>query len=291
MGNTEKIWKKNCPQCGGEQVYSCKYTLQEAILHNKRCNKCRWDKERIIIPTEGWVKICPKCKQKQTYSCKSILTLSIKRNRLCNKCNQTTRKINAPIDGYKRICPTCKSEIKYDTRKGYLLGNRINSDCIKCATNKSAKLKDISWMRSDNYRLKMSESIKKARKTDSYGEEFKQKCRLNKAKYVQMGVGSKPNYNKVACKFIDNINNKFGWELQHAENGGEKMISGFFVDGYDKNRNIVFEYDEPKHFTLSHEKRDRIKEKVIIKSIHPLRFIRYNERNSKMCDIITGKEI
>lgn len=238
----------------------------------------------------NFTKRCPQCGREQVYSCKSVWILSIKKNTWCNKCRASRIKIFPENGIWKRICK-CGKEMIYSCRRSYNTGKRTNSICGKCATKESAKLKDISWMRSDSYRLKMSESIKKARKTDSYGEEFKQKCRLNKAKCVQMGVGSKPNYNKVACRFIDDINNKFGWELQHAENGGEKMINGFFVDGYDKNRNIVFEYDEPKHFTLSHEKRDRIKEKVIIKSIHPLRFIRYDERNSKMCDIITGKEI
>ena len=36
--------------------------------------------------------------------------------------------------------------------------------------------------------------------------------------------------------------------MQHAENGGEITCGGYFLDGYDSKRNIVFEYDEPKHY-------------------------------------------
>ena len=35
---------------------------------------------------------------------------------------------------------------------------------------------------------------------------------------------------------------------QHAENDGEVLCLGYWLDGYDKNLNIVFEYDEPKHY-------------------------------------------
>jgi hypothetical protein len=31
-------------------------------------------------------------------------------------------------------------------------------------------------------------------------------------------------------------------------NGGEKFVAGYFLDGYDENLNIAFEYDEPKHY-------------------------------------------
>jgi len=36
--------------------------------------------------------------------------------------------------------------------------------------------------------------------------------------------------------------------LQHAENGGEFEVAGYYLDGYDKNLNIAFEYDEPGHY-------------------------------------------
>ena len=55
-------------------------------------------------------------------------------------------------------------------------------------------------------------------------------------------------YSKKGCKLMDELNEKNSWHLQHAENGGEFFVDGYWVDGYDEQNNIVFEYDEPKHY-------------------------------------------
>ena len=60
--------------------------------------------------------------------------------------------------------------------------------------------------------------------------------------------GFRARYNKNACKFIDNLNITNHWNLQHAENGGELEVCGYYLDGYDKINKIIFEYDERKHY-------------------------------------------
>ena len=61
-----------------------------------------------------------------------------------------------------------------------------------------------------------------------------------------------PNYNIEACKIIEEYGKENGYNLQHAENGGEYYIKelGYFLDGYDKNKNVVIEYYERHHYTL-----------------------------------------
>ncbi|MCK9445444.1 hypothetical protein M0Q50_00955 [bacterium] len=58
-----------------------------------------------------------------------------------------------------------------------------------------------------------------------------------------------PNFNKDACKLFDEISLKEGIHIQHAMNGGEFYIKelGYWVDGYDKENNIVYEFDEKHH--------------------------------------------
>ena len=63
---------------------------------------------------------------------------------------------------------------------------------------------------------------------------------------------------KYACKFWssweDNEPVKKNEDGQYEFNGGEIVVSGYSLDGYDKEKNIVFEYDEPKHNILSIKK-------------------------------------
>jgi len=230
-----------------------------------------------------FIKKCPKCNGIQEYSSYDSLRIAKRRNTFCNPCRAAVKKIIPENGVWKRRC-NCGNEMIYSCRRSYNTGRRTNSICRECAVKLSHKSDPREFFNTYDYRKKMSNALKKVRCTASYGEEFKKKCRLNKARWIKLNVG--PKYNKKACQFIDELNNKMNWNLRHAENGGEKEIEGFFVDGYDDVRNIIFEYDEPKHHTLSQEKKDRIKEKVIIEKIHPSKFIRYSERYKTIYDVV-----
>ena len=82
-------------------------------------------------------------------------------------------------------------------------------------------------------------------------KETKRKQRLAAIKRIEKNSGQvSPNYNSEACKLIKEYGIKNGYDFQHAENGGEFYIKdlGYWVDGYDKNKNIVIEIDESHHF-------------------------------------------
>lgn len=69
--------------------------------------------------------------------------------------------------------------------------------------------------------------------------------------------------------------------FQHAENGGEYHIKklGYWVDGYDKEKNIVIEIDEKHHFNSdgTYKKRDIVRQKEI-KDFLNCKFIRIKFR-------------
>lgn len=89
-----------------------------------------------------------------------------------------------------------------------------------------------------------------------------------------------PRYSKKSIEYIQNLNEVNNWNLQHAENGGEYEVDGYFLDGYDKELNIAFEYDEKRHYSdpvnniLS--ERDIERQEFIIKKLG-CKFYRYNE--------------
>lgn len=93
-------------------------------------------------------------------------------------------------------------------------------------------------------------------------------------------------YNKIACEFMDEWGTKNGYNFEHAVNGKELKVAAYWVDGYDKEKNAVFEYDEPHHYFkrkgLRLKNRDLIRMKRIQEELK-CDFIRYNELTKTIC--------
>jgi len=82
-------------------------------------------------------------------------------------------------------------------------------------------------------------------------DETRRKIRLGNIRDLQNKHGQIfPNYNKKACEMIEKFGKENGYNFIHAENGGEFHIKelGYWVDGYDKDKNVVIEVDEEFHF-------------------------------------------
>lgn len=179
-----------------------------------------------------------------------------------------------PKSEWKRICPTCGKELSYKVYSSYLESKEYNRSCIECA-NKARRGKP-SWNAN-----KFSGTYKKCQicEAEFYDEpnrtrkycsnkcaaisrtglnnsskrpEVRHKLRLVKLQKVEEAIGSggqvTPFYNKKACLLFEKLMRENGTFIQHAENGGEFKVIGYFVDGYDKENNIVYEYDEDHHF-------------------------------------------
>jgi len=84
-----------------------------------------------------------------------------------------------------------------------------------------------------------------------------------------------PNYNQKACEIFDKMMKNENVYIQHAQNHGEYYIKelGYWVDGYDKENNIVYEFDEKYH--EYQKEKDLIREQEIINLLE-CKFIRIN---------------
>lgn len=71
-----------------------------------------------------------------------------------------------------------------------------------------------------------------------------------------------PNYNVNAIQIIEEYGNKHGYNFQHAENGGEYFVEGlgYYLDGYDIEKNIAIEIDESHHF----DKNGNLNKKILL---------------------------
>lgn len=254
--------------------------------------------------TKKWERKCPKCNEIVYHTSKRNRNVAVKKNQMCGNCQRQSLK----KENKSRICPICKDLVFY--KYAYMARYASRKPCKKC----SYKIKDYKI--SDETREKISKSVKcvmknfpieklkeMERKRLEYfskpetlekmriastgrvvDEETRKKHRISIINHLINKNGKIcPGYNKQACEFIDKYAKQNGYNFQHALNGGEYYIKelGYFVDGYDKEKNVVFEYDEPHHIYVSSGKlkeRDIIRMNLIKKHLNNCKFIRYNER-------------
>ena len=150
--------------------------------------------------------------------------------------------------------------------------------------NKGLKYKDHPSLRKarntlvDGYK---SGRLCASNKGKKHTKEEIQKIRIGTFAYFQKINGiSQPRYNINSISFFDKLSKEKGWNLQHAKNGGEITVLGYWLDAYDKQRNIVVEYDERFHYidienNVLREK-DIERQNEIIEYLH-CEFWRYNE--------------
>ena len=97
-------------------------------------------------------------------------------------------------------------------------------------------------------RKRMSQSRKRyfENMTDAEYENYCNKMRICHTNKLNVF----PAYNKNSILMIEDYGKKNGYNFQHAENGGEYFIKelGYWVDAYDKEKNVVLEIDEQHHF-------------------------------------------
>jgi hypothetical protein len=96
---------------------------------------------------------------------------------------------------------------------------------------------------------------------------------------LENGYQITPGFNKKACELFDKISKEKNIHIQHAMNGGEYYIKelGYWLDGYDIENNIAYEYDEKAHFIKGQLKDKDINRQKEIKKLLKCKFIRIKD--------------
>ena len=274
IGNKKK-WKRLCPKCGRIVFHKDRYYLERAIEKKIKCRSCdnreRADKKgRIDRSNEICSKKCPFCGKDVLYKGKKSkynLIRSITNNYECRSCSLRHRNISEE-----------KSKERSEKLKKANFGKHLSEETKKKIREKR-KLQVIT------------EETRKKLRGRILTENHKLKLRIAaiedlKKKGVLLGCKGARNYNLKACEYFDKLNDENKWNLQHALNGGEIELYGYFVDGYDKENNIVVEYDEKFHYDFcgNLKPRDVIRMKYI-KNKLCCRFFRYNESTRELKEI------
>lgn len=188
---------------------------------------------------------------------------------ICQYCKQLFCTRKKLYEHYKECEEKAKLPVDYLGKTINLEGQRKSAETIK-RKYASGELKGISKPHTPESRAKLAEKMRKRKNI----------------------IDCQCNYNETACKFIDELNIKNNWNLQHAMNGGEYKIGPYHVGGYDKELNIVFEYDEKhsKHTQIKGILRDKCRQAYIIEKLN-CEFWRYSEKDNLLYKIDKDKNL
>lgn len=224
--------------------------------------------------------------------CKQNPNYEHNKKKCCNL-NVHNHKGKQPIlTGQKKNCQYCgkecgiyglKNHEKYckqnPNKQQYPIKNHLGHN----AWNKGLTAKDDSRIQQATEKMKQYYKENNGPwKNKKHSDEVKDKIRISRTKYLESIMNwENARISKTACKYMDKLNEEKHWNLQHGMNGGEITCIGYFLDGYDKDLNIAFEYDEPRHYidvinNILCEK-DIIRQNKIINELH-CEFWRYNEK-------------
>ncbi len=152
--------------------------------------------------------------------------------------------------------------------KKYLKGHFARVDNRGGKARKGSEPWNKGIPRTKEEKKNISDAIKEGKKRSTYRptQEHKRKIRLAILENISKCKGQvSPRYNPTACNAIDEYGAIHGYNFQHAENGGEFYIKelGYWVDGYDREKNTVIEYYESYHHDEKADKDARRQKEII----------------------------
>ena len=203
----------------------------------------------------GYKRKCPKCSKELTYKWKQSFVKAERNLQVCYACrplhwkgkkhtDETRQKMS---ESSPRIKSNLGKKFSEEHKKKISIANRGNKSRLgKPHTEETKQKMRKVWIDKIHPNTQPSQR-----------EKFRQ---LHHNRVISRSGQITPNYNPLACRLFDEINREMGWNGQHAENGGEYQIRGWFLDYYESTQNVVIEFDETYHTRTRRQKKDLLKE-------------------------------
>ena len=250
-----KMLEKICKRCG---------VNYETYKSNRIfCSEDCYFKSRKEKSAKNRTAICEYCNS----SFLAWTPHDAKTRKYCSwKCSSESRKElqirkNCPICGkfyYRKSSKTCSLPCGYKYIKQVNEEKRIYKECPICS------IKFYSFNKTCGKECGKILAIKNHKDTimQLYGVTNVSQIDFVKEKKKSKGYAViVPNFNPAGCRLIDKYNKKDGYEFQHAMNGGEVQIGGYFPDGLDEKRKTIIEIDEKQHYTSDGELKEKDKKR------------------------------
>lgn len=164
--------------------------------------------------------------------------------------------------------------------KGRIPWNKGKSSSNKAKQNLSLARKGVPapWMR----RKPTEKTVKKlkAASVAAWKDPVKRKKMLDRCRWKNVSADKGQlelleKWNRLGFHFEPNFQLKTDTDL-------------FYIDGYDKDHNIVLEYDSKYHFKEPQKSKDAIRQDRIMKLLNPKKFWRYDSVNRQMKNVLKG---
>jgi hypothetical protein len=236
----------------------------------------------------SWFRVCS-CGRKIVYSNKKTGCISILRNKnnTCRSCWQEgvkNRNFGNPCVWNKipKSKETIKkmSDVKLGKKRSDEVKEKLSLEAIKRYSNQSErkKLSDAQSARFVNVgeRKKTSDAVKKAMHRPDVRKKHLDALHHSKWIKVRTDKGQLEllkKWNRMGFLFEPNYQLKTDQDL-------------FYIDGYDKEKNVVLEFDSEYHSKPYQQKKDLVRQNKIIYILKPNKFWRYNSTNKQFKNVL-----
>ncbi len=284
------MYKRNCPKCNKELTTTNKHYYNKAVEKNSPCLSCSM--KGRVMSEEQKEKLRgkrphmegennPFYGKQHTDESKHKISKSVSERYKDPELRRKVSEIRKEWHKYNEN--SFKGKTHSDETKellSFLATKRFENEEERKIISDSLK----EWYKyndnprkgcttSDDTKKKMSESklqrfqnIQHPWVGRHHTDESKEKMRLiNIERVKKLGLPFHPSYNPNSIPIIESFAKENGYQIRHAENGGEYQVpdTAFFVDGYDEKNNVVIEYDEVRHTKGNNKHIDKWRQDII----------------------------
>jgi len=259
-------WERKCPKCQRSIFYSNKYKLVRANINGSACLKCC---NKLPPDTNLYFRSCPSCGKKIDY---------------VKKCRYVAGKKN------KTNCKSCAMKMVANSRPPVTSVARKNMSNSQRGRKHSEKTKN--GMRGENNG--MFGVSRRGKENPFYGKTHTEKSKtdMRLAAIKRFSTTKRKNGHLAAIgknevKYFTELEKNNGWDgIFYGKCKSQYHVEtlGYFLDYYEPTKNIVVEYDEPRHYVGGMLKQKDVNRMITIKTHLGCRFLRYNEKINELVE-------